>query len=77
MLLRLRLLLQGLGRERQLLMPLVMLVLLQGLPGDGGGAGYFGLAPGQRHPQMGENVSGQDPLRTGDAEFCQGRIYDQ
>lgn len=24
--------------------------LLQGLPGDGGGAGYFGLAPGRRHP---------------------------
>lgn len=27
--------------------------LLQGLPGDGGGAGYFGPAPRRRHPQLG------------------------
>lgn len=39
-------------------------VLLQGLPGDGGGAGYFGLAPGQRHPQMGPGRQRQAPSRS-------------
>lgn len=38
-------------------------VLLQGLPGDGGGASYFGLAPGQRHPQMGPGRQPNAPSR--------------